>query len=85
MFVEKNYLQDFVHLEPGYVYGPPKELWKGHFSGLVEPKVPKQCEEFFTHASTWILSRGERMVDKARKEPVGESVFGDPRGVLQNR
>ena len=85
VFVEKNYLQDFVHLEPGYVYGPPMELWKGHFSGLVEPKVPKQCEEFFTHASTWILSRGERMVDIARKEPVGESVFGDPRGVSQDR
>ena len=60
VFVEKNYLQ-------GYAYGPPKELWEGHFSGLVEPKVSKQCEEFFTHASTWILSRGERMVDKARK------------------
>lgn len=66
MFVVKNYLQDFVHKDAEGVYGVPRELWKGHFSGSVQPEDTKQCEEFFTHASTWILSRGKLMVVEAR-------------------
>lgn len=58
-FVERNFLQDFVNQTDGH-YGPPKELWKGHFTNSVMP--PKaDFDQFFTNASAWIAARGIRI------------------------
>lgn len=66
-FVEENFLQDFVNQKAGGEYDPPKELWKGHFSGPVLPNKQEDFEQFFTNASAWILARGTRMVIALRK------------------
>lgn len=61
-FVEKYFLQDFVNQKAGGGYGPPKELWDGHFFGPHIPGGEKDFEQFFTNASAWILARGMRLV-----------------------
>ena len=60
-FVEKYFLQDFVNQQAGEGYGPPKELWAGHFFGSSLPGNEKDFEQFFTNASAWILARGTRI------------------------
>ncbi len=59
-FVESNFLQDFVNQAPEG-YGPPKELWQGHFFGSASPK-DDQIEDFFTNAAACISARSRRMV-----------------------
>lgn len=71
-FVEQNLLQDFVNQADEGDWGKPKELWKGHFKGSVEPKQVEQCEAFFTNASTWIWARGIRMVLKTNEQRLKE-------------
>lgn len=61
-FVEKYFLQDFVNQKAGGGYGPPKELWDGHFTGDILPQKQKDFGQFFTNASAWILARGMRLV-----------------------
>lgn len=63
VFVEKNYLQDFVEID-----GKPKELWKGHFTGKILPEKKEQYHDFFTNASDWIEKRGKRIVEKIKNE-----------------
>lgn len=67
-FVEKNFLQEFVNDggEPGK-YGGPKELWEGHFKGKVKPEKKEQIEHFYVNASSWIMARGVRMMNRLRK------------------
>lgn len=59
-FVERNFLQDFVNRD-GEPYGPPKELWKGHFANGTMPRKAADFEQFFTNTSAWIAERGERI------------------------
>lgn len=59
-FVERNFLQDFVNRD-GEHYGPPKELWKGHFTNGTKPSDRADFEQFFTNASAWITARGVRI------------------------
>lgn len=59
-FVERNFLQDFVNRD-GEPYGPPKELWKGHFTNGTKPSDRADFEQFFTNASAWITARGVRI------------------------
>ena len=54
-FVERNFLQDFVNRD-GEPYGPPKELWKGHFTNGTRPN-----DHSFINTSAWIAERGERI------------------------
>lgn len=61
-FVEKYFLQDFVKQKADGGYGPPKELWDGHFTGDILPQKQKDFGQFFTNASAWILARGMRLV-----------------------
>lgn len=59
-FVDQNFLQDFVKRSPDGKYGPPKELWNGHFNGPILPEEG-QFQEFFTNAAAWISARGTRI------------------------
>lgn len=71
-YVIKNFLQDFVNqTQPEKGYGPPKELWEGHFSGKVKPK-DDQIEEFFTNAAACISARSCRMVIALRAKAAEE-------------
>lgn len=62
-FIENVLLQDYTE-QQARPYGPPKELWDGHFSGPVLPSFEEQMEAFFTRATECIKARGKRMVDK---------------------
>lgn len=67
-FVEQNYMQDFVRGGPdGRPYGPPKELWQGHFGGSLLPDSEAALSQFFSNAADWIEARGVRIV-RALKE-----------------
>ena len=66
-FVEKYFLQDFVKQKADGGYGPPKELWDGHFTGDILPQKQKDFGQFFTNASAWILARGMRLARALEK------------------
>ena len=70
-FVEKNYLQDFVNVNPDGGYGEPIELWTNHFSKQLKPQGEEEIKQFYTKASRLIRDRGGRML-KALKEKKGE-------------
>lgn len=70
IFVEKNYMQDFVNINDfsdGEVkagkYGKPKELWVGHFKN--SSKMPRNDDfrQFFINASAYIEARGIRIAN----------------------
>ena len=65
MFVEKNYLQDYVTKDKENGYGIPIELWKGHFeaakNGNIYPSE-SQIEEFYKNATLCILERAKKML-----------------------
>ena len=68
-FVIKNYMKAFVDINNDW---KPKELWKGHFSGVLLPRFlsddkKSEFEQFFTNASNWELERS-REIAKAIKE-----------------
>ena len=70
-FVRENYMQNFVYGEDGREdganvpadghFGPPKELWDGHFTNGVMPKKASDFNQFFNRASEWIAKRGRRI------------------------
>lgn len=41
----------------------PKELWEGHFGGVL-PETDEQCEEYFSNAAYCIRMRTKQMTDK---------------------
>ena len=78
IFVRKNYLQPFVKgggtkfsyeskaeekVKEGY--GPPKELWEGHFNFKAKnyrvPSTEEQFRSFFTNAAACINDRGKEI------------------------
>lgn len=68
-FVIKTFMQDFVEIGNGEkLFGPPKELWKGHFDDSRLPKDEHEFEQFFTNASAWILARGRRIALAVKNE-----------------
>ena len=81
-FVERNFLQDFVGGKER-PYGPPRQLWRGHFEGAVMPQRGVEADgepfdqfsEFFTHAAQWMAARGLRIAkavqDALRAEEQG--------------
>jgi len=73
-FVKANYMQPFVEgpRAEGEKYGPPKELWKGHFGGPVLPDGDN-IGEFFTNAAERIQKRSELMVHALRQLQKKES------------
>lgn len=78
-FVEKNYMQPFVKpRKDSEHFGPPKELWNGHFSQYkkeitgakvknaeksLRKKQKQFFEEYFQNVSMWILARGEQIAE----------------------
>lgn len=64
-FVKENFFQDFVKKNSWEDFGPPKELWKGHFkaasNGNVLPKTKGQFESFWTNAAAMIRIRSFRI------------------------
>ena len=64
-FVKKNFLESFVEDS----YGPPKPLWKEHFTGPVLPKEG-QLQDFFTNAANWIEKRGKAMANALREKTI---------------
>ena len=61
-FVEKNFMNPFVE-KHGDLYGRPRELWDGHFNGIILPRTRGQFEQFFVNATVRILARGQLMAE----------------------
>lgn len=63
VFVEANFLQDFVNNYNGeYTY--PKDLWNGHILNEKKksnPDTNTDFDSFFSNSSEWILERGLRI------------------------
>lgn len=48
-------------------YGPPDELWKGHFDCGGLPQREEEFQQFFTNATKRILARGEMIAKKVKE------------------
>lgn len=48
-------------------YGPPDELWKGHFDCGGIPQGEDEFQQFFTNATQRILARGEMIAKKVKE------------------
>lgn len=65
-FVEQNFMQPFLKNSEkvnGH-YGPPDELWEGHFAYSGLPQNEEEFQQFFTNATQRILARGEMIAKK---------------------
>lgn len=71
LFVEKNYLQDFVKYE-NEQYGEPIEFWQGHFEsaekGNYLPSEEKHFDDFFDNVTEFIKARGKRIADTIKEK-----------------
>lgn len=68
-FVEQNFMQPFLKVDKpvnGH-YGPPDELWKGHFDCGGIPQGEDEFQQFFTNATQRILARGEMIAKKVKE------------------
>lgn len=68
-FVEENFMQPFLknsETVDGH-YGPPDELWEGHFAYSGLPQNEDEFKQFFTNATKRILARGERIAKKVKE------------------
>lgn len=68
-FVEQNFMQPFLKVDKpvdGH-YGPPDELWKGHFDCGGIPQGEDEFQQFFTNATKRILARGELIAKKVKE------------------
>lgn len=68
-FVEQNFMQPFLKVDKpvnGH-YGPPDELWKGHFDCGGIPQGEDEFQQFFTNATQRILVRGELIAKKVKE------------------
>lgn len=68
-FVEQNFMQPFLKVDKpvnGH-YGPPDELWEGHFAYSGLPQNEDEFQQFFTNATQRILARGEMIAKKVKE------------------
>ena len=68
-FVEENFMQPFLKNSEkvnGH-YGPPDELWEGHFAYSGLPQNEEEFQQFFTNATERILARGELIAKKVKE------------------
>ena len=68
-FVEENFMQPFLKNSEkvnGH-YGPPDELWEGHFDCGGIPQREEEFQQFFTNATQRILARGEMIAKKVKE------------------
>lgn len=68
-FVEENFMQPFLKNSEkvnGH-YGPPDELWEGHFAYSGLPQNEDEFQQFFTNATQRILARGEMIAKKVKE------------------
>lgn len=68
-FVEQNFMQPFLKVDKpvnGH-YGPPDELWKGHFDCGGIPQGEDEFQQFFTNATERILARSELIAKKVKE------------------
>lgn len=68
-FVDQNFMQPFLKVDKPVIghYGPPDELWKGHFDCGGIPKKEDEFRQFFTNATKRILARGELIAKKVKE------------------
>ena len=68
-FVEQNFMQPFLKVgkKVNGHYGPPDELWKGHFVCGGIPQKEDEFQQFFTNATQRILARGEMIAKKVKE------------------
>ncbi len=63
-FVRENYMGAFVEKRKDGSYGPPKELWPGHFTSQALPENGSQISDFLISATAAIWERNDEMYDR---------------------